>query len=118
MGTHVHLRLNDSQIAALPNSVAGPAEKIILSALHHYGGYLSDTGCAVSSTPTPFCIMFESPTPYIAYGNTPPGTAFAAANGWSCSSTCVSPVGINWAAIGAANWDVVKGCYTDGSCTL
>ena len=118
IGSHVHLKLTDAQIAALPNSTADANMKIILTALHDYGGVINETGCFLQNTPTSPCINFEGASQYVAYGNQSPGVAFAATYGWSCNgSTCSDPQKIPWATLGASNWEILQSCYIAGTCS-
>lgn len=120
VGAHLYLALTDAQIDALPASTVPAFERPILHAFHQYGAFVEDTGCAGSSTEATGwpCVVFESPTPYRAFGTTFPGDAFATANGYSLNPTGTwdRAGGINWPAL-RSSMKVLNSCYSTGACS-
>lgn len=86
IGSHVWLDVPDSRVDALP---IHRWEKAILRAMHHYGGYIMDTGCqaphcpAYSDSLLDLMLAQEEDVQYIAFGAPSPWVTYAESHGWS-----------------------------------
>jgi hypothetical protein len=108
MGSHLWLDLTETDIDAL---VIPAWQKMILKALHNYGGYMGDTGGAG------FGLQFESPFTYTSFGRVDPLAAWAQSNGWTFSSG-YGYVG-SWTNVPASVWThlhVLDECVALGTC--
>lgn len=112
VGATVWVDYTPSQVAALSSGTCDAFCKMVLNALHAYGGVINDTGAYGSSFTTPMGIIFEDPEQYRAYGQTPPVTTWAIAQGWSNGGTDVytDPNAANYSAM-ASHFHVLATCY-------
>ena len=119
VGALVYLTLSDAQIDALPASTVPAYLRPILHALHDYGGYVNDTGETGSASTAPMAFVFEDAEQYAAYGQTPPASLWAQAQGYQniggTPATYVDPNAINWPAL-APNMEILSGCYAQQNC--
>lgn len=124
-GAHLWLDLTDTQVAALSLSgttATQTVQRAILKALHHYGGYLMDSGQADTRSHEPDFLL-ESGYSFSAFGATAPWVTFAQNNGWTVGSvggittwTMADP----WLPLGSGGWaahlHIAAECYALGTC--
>jgi hypothetical protein len=101
VGARLQLTLSDSQIAAL----AVPAyQKIILTAMAHYGVYITDTGGS------PMDLEYEPAIMYTAFGNTSNTVmSYLQTQGYSDPATIT--INLPW-----TDFQIVNTCYATNTC--
>lgn len=128
-GAHLWSDYTDAQVDALYPGPAGSSDAVtraILKAMHHYGGYLLDSGggAAVAGQPNFF---FEDSAQYTSVGATSPWLSFGAANGWGVATggafgtakyTTFSDAFNPLSSVGGwpAHLHWIDPCYAQGTC--
>jgi hypothetical protein len=132
-GSHLWLDLSDSQIDALSGLPGTPSDvawqRNVLKALHHYGGYILDSGGGGTATAGPPNIFLEDSGSYTSLGATAPWQTYGAANGWSLQTggnfgtARYYQFSDNWnplTSAGVGGWPahlhILNPCYAQGSC--
>ncbi|MDB5042414.1 MAG: hypothetical protein JWN27_3140 [Candidatus Eremiobacteraeota bacterium] len=132
-GSHLWLDLSDSQIdglSGLPGTSSDVAwQRNVLKALHHYGGYVLDSGGGGTATAGPPNIFLEDSGSYTSLGATAPWQTYGAANGWSLQTggnfgtARYYQFTDNWnplTSAGVGGWPahlhILDPCYAKGSC--
>jgi hypothetical protein len=101
MGARLQLKMSDSQIAALN---VPPYQKVILTAMAHYGIYITDTGGS------PMDLYFDNALQYTGFGNTS-NTVMSYLKSQGYSDPYTISIGLPW-----SNFQVVSSCYGAKSC--
>jgi hypothetical protein len=129
-GDHVWSDLTDAQVDALTGLSGTGNDQIwqrnVLKALHHYGGYIGDSGYPSNGHAGAPQILFEDSGSYTALGITAPWQTYAAANGWQLQQFGTARVyqfadpwnPLDNAGVGgwAAHLHIVDPCYAQGTC--
>jgi len=123
-GAHVWLDLSPAAINALPITAA---EKVLLTAMHNYGGYIMDSSGQTGSRTSGVMYLentWDNSESYQPFGASAPLSSWALANGWNG----VTVGGSTWptfadpwsplSSVGGwkAHLHVVDPCYAQGSC--
>jgi hypothetical protein len=102
-GARLQLKMSDAAIAAL----SVPAyQKVILTAMAHYGIYITDTG----GNPAQTDLLYEPAIDYTTFGNTSDTVmSYLKTQGYSDPTTI--SISLPW-----SDFQVVNSCYAAGTC--